>query len=133
MSYLYYTKVLQLIEYFLLFLYYIPSNLGKNTDIKVIIKAEMNAPMAEQNNDFLKSNFRKAAIAVPVHTPVVGIGIAINVISTSSLYFSNFFLFLVIFFSINLYIHENALYFPKKLNIFSKKNIINGTGNKLPK
>ena len=91
-----------------------PSPLGKGSYYSIFKKAgkailktvtispHRNDPTTAHITDFLKSNFKKAAIAVPVHTPVVGRGIAINVISAISSNFSNLSLFLFIFLSIRL-------------------------------
>ncbi|MGK0469327.1 hypothetical protein [Clostridium sp.] len=78
--------------------FYIPKKVGNTTEDTVIKNAEITPPIIAQNIDFLKSNFRNAAIALPVHKPVVGRGIAINNTSAISLYFKNLEQFLCNFY-----------------------------------
>ena len=87
----------------------------------VTISPHIKDPTTAHITDFLKSSFKKAAIAVPVQTPVVGSGIAINVISAISSNFSNLDLFLVIFLSIKLYTPPKCLLFPSQLKYFIEK------------
>jgi len=77
-------------------------NAGNATARPVMISPHRKEPTTAHMTDLLKSNFKKAAIAVPVQTPVVGSGIAINVISAISSNFWNLSLFLFIFLSIKL-------------------------------
>ncbi len=95
--------------------------------------AEIIPPNAMQKKDFLKSSPINAATALPVQSPVVGIGMATKIINPISLYLSIFADPFLTLFSTKLLNGFKNLNFLSQLKIMLNKSKINGTGRRLPK
>ncbi|MDK2899490.1 MAG: hypothetical protein PWQ10_677 [Patescibacteria group bacterium] len=105
---------------------------GNTSDNIVIIIADITPPIETHIIDFLKSNPKKAAMALPVHNPVVGSGIPTKAINPISSYFSIFFEPFWTFLSIKFVICLSSFTVLIQLNILLNNKYIIGAGIRLP-